>query len=71
MKAISESRNKSNKATLARVKKQMAQPRIAKSAREGEGEKPSRARLAAVASMSRLAKGISTVFSTATTKLSS
>jgi hypothetical protein len=30
-----EPRNESNKATLARIQKEMAQPRIAKSARKG------------------------------------
>ena len=36
MGTVREPRNESNKATLARVKKEMAQPRIAKSARKRE-----------------------------------
>jgi hypothetical protein len=35
MGTIREPRNESSKATLARIKKEMAQPRIAKSARKG------------------------------------
>ena len=35
MGTIRKPRNESNKATLARIKKEMAQPRIAKSARKG------------------------------------
>jgi hypothetical protein len=35
MGIIREPKNESNKATLSRVKKEMAQPRIAKSARKG------------------------------------
>ena len=34
MGTVRKPRNESNKATLARVKKEMAQPRIAKSARK-------------------------------------
>ena len=33
MGTIREPKNESNKATLARIKKEMAQPRVAKSAR--------------------------------------
>ncbi len=36
MGTVREPRNESNKATLARVEKEMAQPRIAKSARKRE-----------------------------------
>ena len=35
MGTIREPRNESNQATLARIKKEMAKPRIAKSARKG------------------------------------
>jgi len=35
MGTIREPRNESDKATLSRIKKEMAQPRIAKSARKG------------------------------------
>jgi hypothetical protein len=35
MGTIKEPRKESNKAALARIKKEMAQPRIAKSARKG------------------------------------
>ena len=35
MGAIREPKNESNKATLARIQKEMAKPRIAKSARKG------------------------------------
>ena len=35
MGTIRKPRNESNKATLARIEKEMAQPRIAKSARKG------------------------------------
>jgi hypothetical protein len=35
MGSIKKPENESNKATLARIKKEMAQPRIAKSARKG------------------------------------
>ena len=35
MGTFREPRNESSKATLARIKKEMAQPRIAKSARKG------------------------------------
>ena len=35
MGSVKKPRNESNKATLARVKKQMAKPRIVKSAKKG------------------------------------